>query len=276
MVKMKLYAYVVGASSNPDAIECVVPYKVNDEIIFFGPCKKRLRKNFYKKYLKHSEEGEVNVKEDLYLLGLNAYNPKKVRKIVWVGKIWKILTYEKANKIFSSNKNEFKEMIEKEKSPLNLEPIYNSGKFKGYKLRSKEHLENDSWVKDVIDSKENPRVNLTDKTIKLKESDNRNEIFTKDCVLLCKNIFFAEGKGIDIDEEIVNLFKKVQPNEGEIDDYAIFGRQSNDNAKGLRGNFLEIQNEKTVKKLIKKIKQIGNELQRKKEYKSRKRKSCQS
>jgi len=45
---MKVFVYVVAASKNPDAVECVVPYRVNDDMIFFGPCKKRLRENFYK------------------------------------------------------------------------------------------------------------------------------------------------------------------------------------------------------------------------------------
>ena len=33
---MKVFAYVVGASHNPNAVECVVPYRVNDDIIFWA------------------------------------------------------------------------------------------------------------------------------------------------------------------------------------------------------------------------------------------------
>ena len=30
---------MVAASKNPDAVECVVPYRVNDDMIFLGPVK---------------------------------------------------------------------------------------------------------------------------------------------------------------------------------------------------------------------------------------------
>ncbi|AMM40444.1 hypothetical protein HS1_000638 [Candidatus Desulfofervidus auxilii] len=71
---MKVFAYVVGASNNPDAVECMVPYKVNKDIIFFGPCKKSLREKLYKEYLKNSNNGEANVLDDIYVLGVNASN----------------------------------------------------------------------------------------------------------------------------------------------------------------------------------------------------------
>ena len=33
---MKVFVYVVAASKNPDAVECVVPYRVNDDMFFWG------------------------------------------------------------------------------------------------------------------------------------------------------------------------------------------------------------------------------------------------
>jgi len=74
---MKVFAYVVGASKNPDAVECMVPYKVNENIIFFGPCKESLREKLYEEYLKSSNNGEANVLDDIYVLGVNASNSKK-------------------------------------------------------------------------------------------------------------------------------------------------------------------------------------------------------
>ena len=125
---MKVFVYIVAASKDPNNVECVVPFEVNDDLIFFGPCEKRLRENFYEWYLKSSPNGEKDVSsEDLYVIGLNGSNLRKERKIIWVGKILKILTFEKAYHICSSDKR-FKDMMQRQDSPLHLEPIYDSGK----------------------------------------------------------------------------------------------------------------------------------------------------
>jgi len=249
---MKVFVYVVAASKNPNNVECVVPFEVNNDIIFFGPCKKRLRENFYEWYLKNSPNGEKDVpSEDLYVIGLNGSNSRKERKIIWVGKILKILTFEKAYHICSSDKR-FKKMMQRQDSPLYLEPIYDSGKtFIGYKLRSTEHEKNDEWILDVIKKRNYPNVeiDLKNKAIILRNPSKRKEIFLGDCCFLCENIFFAKGKGIDIDKEILNIFKKAQPNKSGIDNYAIFGLRKDDSVDGLTGNYQEISG-KLAKKMV--------------------------
>ncbi len=47
----RLFLYVVSASDNPERVECRVPWMVDSEQIFFGPCKKRLRERFRREYL---------------------------------------------------------------------------------------------------------------------------------------------------------------------------------------------------------------------------------
>ncbi len=249
---MKVFAYVVGASHNPNAVECVVPYRVNDDIIFFGPCKRGLRKELYEQYLKNTPNGEVDVSsENLYLIGVNGINEtERRRKIIWAGKILKILTFERAYHICSSDK-QFEEMMQLQNSPLHLEPIYDDGKtFIGYKLRSTIH-EDDDWISDVIENKNDPNVeiDLKNKTIILKNSSKRKDIFLRDCCFLCENIFFARGKGIDIDENILNIFRKVQPNKSGIDIPAIFGRRKDGKVNSLRG-WLTIEECAEAKKLI--------------------------
>ena len=44
---MKVFVYVVAASKNPDAVECVVPYRVNDDMIFLGPPSRRIYAGAY-------------------------------------------------------------------------------------------------------------------------------------------------------------------------------------------------------------------------------------
>jgi len=40
---MKVFVYVVAASKDPNNVECVVPFEVNDDLIF-EPCKKTLER----------------------------------------------------------------------------------------------------------------------------------------------------------------------------------------------------------------------------------------
>ena len=247
---MKVFVYVVGKSNNPDAIECMVPYKVNENTIFFGPCKKPLREHLYERYLKNSDDGEAEISDGIYVVGVNAYNPQKIRNIVWVGKIVKVLTFERAYNVLSS-KEEFKEMMKEKWSPLHLKPLYENGTFIGYGLRSKMHEEEDEWILDIIKKKDDPNAKLEGKCLYLKDPSKRKNVFIRDCVFLCKNIFFAEGKGIDIDSDILSIFKKAQPGKS-ISKYAIFGLSSNGSANGLRGSYLTIDGE-LANALIQKI-----------------------
>lgn len=243
---MKAYAYVVKASKKPDVVKCVVPYKINNDTIFFGPCKKRLRENFYESYLKNLHMGEVNAPEEIYVVGVNASNPKKIRKIVWIGRVQKVLTFERAYNILSQKK-EFEKMMNLEDSPLHLKPIYKNETFIGYKLRSKEHGENNSWILDIIKKRDHPNVNINGKKLFLIDPSKRWETFTRDCCFLCENLFYAEGKGISIDEDILGLLKAAQPNKKGVDSYAIFGFRKDGSADGLTGSYLEIDGEMAEK-----------------------------
>ena len=155
---MKVLSYILSAD-NLDYIRCNVPYEINEDLIFFGPCKKRLREHFYKQYLKNSLDDEIDITSDnIYIIGLNGSNSKRKRKIVWVGKVLKILTFEKAYNTFSKDSG-FKKMMDEEESPLHLKPIYNNkGIFIGYKLKSTMHEENNEWILDIITRRDNSNV----------------------------------------------------------------------------------------------------------------------
>ncbi len=256
---MKVFIYVVAASKNPNAVECVVPYEVNKNLIFFGPCKKRFRRELYRMYLKNSDEADVS-SENLYIIGVNGNNPEKIRKIVWVGKIQKLFTFERAYHILSSD-NQFKKMILDEYSPLHLEPLYDEKKsFIGYKLRSKEHEKDDKWILDIIENKNDPNVEIIDRLLILKEPSKRKEVFNVDCCFLCENIFYAKGKGIDIDKSIIGILKSAQSNKSGINEYAIFGLRKDGSADGLTGSYLEIEGitaKKLIENVVKKVKSMS-------------------
>ena len=255
---MKVLSYILSAD-NLDYIRCNVPYEINEDLIFFGPCKKRLREHFYKQYLKNSLDDEIDITSDnIYIIGLNGSNSKRKRKIVWVGKVLKILTFEKAYNTFSKDSG-FKKMMDEEESPLHLKPIYNNkGIFIGYKLKSTMHEENNEWILDIITRRDNSNVKLEGKSLILKDPSKRKETFVRDCVFCCENIFFATGKGIDIDDKILEIFKKSQ-GKINIDNYAIFGYRNDGSADGLTGRYLEINNkEGLAKELIEYVCQKSN------------------
>jgi hypothetical protein len=259
VVRMRVFAYILSASDNPDYIRCNVPYEINEDLIFFGPCKKRLREHFYKQYLKNSLDDEIDItSENIYIIGLNGSNRKRKRKIVWIGKVLKILTFEKAYNTFSKD-SRFKKMMDEEDSPLHLKPIYNNkGIFIGYKLRSTMHEKNNEWILDIITRRDNSNVKLEGKSLILKDPSKRKETFVRDCAFCCKNIFYANGKGIDIDDKILEIFKKSQ-GQINIDSYAIFGYRNDGSAEGLAGRYLEINNnEGLAKELIEYVCQKSN------------------
>jgi hypothetical protein len=139
-----VFLYILDASPNPNRVQCVVPYRVNEELIFFGPCKKRLRQNLKKSYLKTAEE--TFPKDDLYLVGVNAANAASVRKILWAGKIMQMMTFEHAYNCLTGS--QFSHLRAHEYSPLHVRPIYSGGEFVGYEHCSREH--EGHWYADLL------------------------------------------------------------------------------------------------------------------------------
>ena len=90
----RAFLYILGSSSDPDNVECVVPYQIDDMLIFFGPCKKRLRERLRSEFLLSSDD--VVPHEDLWIIGANGRNREQIRKLVWVGQITRIMTFEVA------------------------------------------------------------------------------------------------------------------------------------------------------------------------------------
>jgi hypothetical protein len=43
--------YVLDSSKDPNYVRCVVPWMVDEDLIFFGPCKRWLRERLRKAYL---------------------------------------------------------------------------------------------------------------------------------------------------------------------------------------------------------------------------------
>ena len=241
------YLYILSASPNPNYVECSVPAEIDEKEIFFGPCKTTLRQKFYEEYLKNNKEGIAKPKDNIYIIGFNASNSKRKRKIVWAGKVKEFMTFEYAWHNLKEQKYEkIRTNIEfNGEYPLHVKPIYENGIFIGYKHINKLHEKNNDWIKDITSKRKGYSVN--GKIIKPNDVSKRYEVFNRDCVILLENIFFANGSGIDIDEDILEILKNNQHG-NNIDNYAIFGYNKDGSVNGLRGSYLEIKN--NVKELI--------------------------
>ena len=215
---IKVYLYIVKASTDPDKITCRVPYKVDEEFIFFGPCKKKLREEFFKNYLKSEPNGKIVPPEEIYIVGVNGLPPTRVRKIVWVGKIINLYTFQQAFMEFIKDPR-FQSMINEEMSPLHVEPILEGDFFKGYRLRkinsdgesqkSRLHEENNNWIRDLTNRRWFPQLSNNEE-ISLKDMNfsNRQKAFNRDCCFTCKNIFYATNGGLQITSQMVDLLPK--------------------------------------------------------------------
>lgn len=233
---MKLFLYILSASSNQNYVECLVPYLVNEKELFFGPCKRLLRKNLKDKYLKTSSD--LFLEEDVFVIGFNGSNREKKRKIVWAGRITKLMTFETA--YLSLISEDYQKMRERNDSPLHLKPLYDdTGKFLGYEHISLMHINNDGWIRDLIRT-ENPQIIREGNKLLFKPFSDRNQAFPRDCCILLDNIFFANGSGITINKEMVDTLIEVQPEREGISDYSIFGLRVDGSADGRTGRWLEI------------------------------------
>lgn len=244
--KVIVYIYVIGATHDPDQINCVVPYRIDEHEIFFGPCKIGLRKKLRREYL--SDKCDYRkIDDEIYFIGVNASNQDRIRKILYIGRITEIMSFRQAHIRLKSEK--YCNIKNCKQTPLHVSPIIENEMLIGYRHISNLHKEKNQWIRDLVSNSKRFTV-INDSEI-LINSDVTWDAFPADCCLLMENIFWAdkEGKqsgkktnGIEIDDNIITILKKAQ-NKTEINNYAIFGFQKNGNAEGLVGRYLKIENE---------------------------------
>ena len=78
--------------------------------------------------------------DDVFLVGTNGSNEQKERKIVWAGRLHRLMTFECAYNTLTSEP--YETMRRLPHSPLHLKPLYDQdGQFEGYEHRSSMHTE---------------------------------------------------------------------------------------------------------------------------------------
>jgi hypothetical protein len=231
----RVWIYVLDASRDPDNVRCVVPWMVDEDLIFFGPCKRRMRERLRNEYLTDGRN-HCSVRDDLYIVSVNGGNPKRTRKVVSTGKLSELMTFAKATERLDGVR--FSELREHPISPLHVRPLFEGGELIGYEHVSQEHIKDDEWIGDLVSDP--TKVSLKARTIRLRPGVASQEAFDRDCCMLLDNVFFAQGEGIQFDKEAVDILKEAQPGRPSIDDYAVFGVDAAGQANGLRGRFLEM------------------------------------
>lgn len=214
----EVFAYVLGASHSTDSIECYVPEKVDRRTIFFGPCKRDLRKELKTRFLRDEDIRNIS-KFEIYLVGFNASNREKERRIVWIGKVDRVMTFERAFRLFNASR--------RIPRSLHLQPLYQNGQLVGYKHVGRLHKKDNDWVWDIINRRRKTIGNLyslKDSQLILKDGRYRQDVFERDCCFVCENLFFVgDGVvGMEITKNTVDILKEKQPDK-EIDEYYIFG-----------------------------------------------------
>ncbi len=233
--------YVLAASRDPDHVRCQVPYQVNERLIFFGACKKALRRQLQRRYLLDQPVVDLPDSDRVYVVGINGANARQVRKIVWAGRVRRLLTFEAAYNRLAGP--EFQPMRSHRQSPLHLAPVYEGGDFAGYQHVSSFHAGKDRWVTDVTDSRRLKRGEArVEGDLVLRTPDvDRRQAFPLDCCFLADNLFFARGVGIPITADFVALLRRAQPERRrQVNAYALFGTTRDGNANGLRGTSLKL------------------------------------
>jgi hypothetical protein len=232
----RAWIYVLNSSKDPDNVGCVVPWMVDEELIYFGPCKRRLRERLRKEYLTDGSTRST-VSDDLYIVSVNGSNTNRLRKVVAAGKLSEVMTFAEASTHLDGER--FAEMRYDPMSPLHVRPFLSSGKLVGYRHVSDEHIHEDYWIGDLTSKPE--KVAHVGRTIRLRPGTAAKDVFDRDCCMLLDNLFFAQGEGIQIDAEAVAILKAAQPGVAGIDHYAVFGVDTRGQANGMRGRFLEIE-----------------------------------
>ena len=124
----RVWIYTLASSNDPDQVRCVVPWRVDQDQIFFGPCKKRIRERLRKQFLNAgiSHKTVDGSTARVFVVGVNGGNPQRIRKVVWAGQLLEVMTFADAHSRLRGKR--YAKMRSHESSPLHVRPI--AGKYR--------------------------------------------------------------------------------------------------------------------------------------------------
>jgi hypothetical protein len=236
---MRVFLYVLGAWHDPDTCEQGIPWTIDDSEIFFGPCKRHLRALLRADYLKDQQHCDLSG-HDVFLVGLNAANDERERKIIWVGKATTLMTFAHAWRSLVAER--YEEMREDAWSPLHLEPLFEGERHIGYRHASLQHA--DQWLNDLTGKRSRlaRSCTVTDSEVRVLAGYSPTTLFERDACLLLERRFVATGRGIDLSKAILDTLRDANfLRDGDtLDAYAPFGHRSDESADGKTGSWVEL------------------------------------
>jgi hypothetical protein len=212
---------------------------VNDDEIFFGPCKIPLREKLRSELL-GPEMDRATPTDDIYFVGFNALGAPRTRKIVWAGRMREAMSFGRAWIELDGPRYE-KMRDENGYSPVHLVPLDGSGRPTGYRQRGKEHLEDGDWVADVLDDEARAGAMVAGREVRLLSNRSWWTGFPRDICFRFENLFYATDGGLDIDDQLVEILADAQPDRNGVDSLAIFGLNAAGDPDGRRGGWLELR-----------------------------------
>lgn len=225
---MRVFLYIQSVSRDPNTCEQSVPLELDNNEVFFGPCKRHLRALLREECLGPGRR-EPKPREETYLVGLNGYNRSRIRKMIWVGRVKRVMTFGEAYRGLATHAA-VRRVVP---SPLHVRGLYRGGRFVGYEHVSGYHGK--AWASDLTSR----RRRATGRRLVAPATMDPSRFFDRDACLILENIFFAHGQGIRLDEEVMRVLSERQYPR-KIDTWAVFGKRRNGTADGLTGRWLLI------------------------------------
>lgn len=244
---VRFILYVVRTSPDPDHCDGSVPWRVDDRELFFGPCKKALRRALRRDFLGPERTfADVTKRERIVVAGVNAGHGHLPRKIVFAGELAAVMSFAEADARLRGPR--YERMRANRLSPLHIEPLEPAPAPTGYRRVSDEHAEATkhagefSWWDDLVPRRMRPKRigEATTTTLRLKQGVEWWDGFPLDACFTLSNRFWAAGAGLALDDEFVRLLTIAQHKASQVSASAPFGRDRLGAAVGLRGSYLEL------------------------------------
>lgn len=241
----RLFIYIMSVVSNPDSMDGDnVPFVVDNNELFFGPCKRRLRKLIRDEYfLGHDSLTTFN--DSIYFIGLNGSNSQKQRKILWAGKLTKMMTFAyafnnlKGRRYQDLRHNPNPPTKPPSGSPILVQPFNGGIEYKKYgTLHTYPEADRFYWYGDLTSSRKS-LIGFDPTTI-----SSSDFVLDRDICFLFNIIHAAHPKiqctaGVSITDNMLGILQKGQKNK-QINKFAVFGYQKDGKVEGKSGGWLEL------------------------------------
>jgi hypothetical protein len=204
---------VASAGTDPATIRCPVPWLVDKREIFFGACKKQMRREFRARFLSPGL-AEAVPNDQLWLIGLYPPIGSRPRNVLFAGQVIRVMTFGRAYEAMVGSRYSRMRAGIGGISPLHLKPVYKGTELVGYEHRLHMHEAGRSWASDVA-PKNSRKIEIEGRCVFARPNISAWDAFTLDATLMLRNTFWGPGHAVlELDDEAVDIFRRAQPTAG--------------------------------------------------------------